>query len=96
MKENEMKKWLCVPVILLALSCHAIDLTGGDVVGVPTRCITPAKEIKMCVLVAKYEKHYKVVFDEKGEYEIYEVVVEDKGTHYQMKSEKLLWSRNSI
>lgn len=90
-----LMKWtIAFAVVFMVARVNAINLTGGDIIGAPTRCMLQNKPF-ICLLVEKNKKQYKVVADEKGEYQIYEVELTNNKTHWTIKTEKLIWTRAS-
>lgn len=79
----------------MSVEAKAVDLTGGDILTKPQQCYD-GRTPKGCVVVKKEERHYLVVFDQKGEYAIYEVDIVENDTSIDIKNKRLLWARDMV
>lgn len=85
---------ICVAISFQA-NAQYIDLTGGQFLTEPVVCRYNQRQ-KMCAIVEKDNKHYIVMFDEKGEYSIHEVKLKVTGNLVEIMDKKFLWSRDMV
>ena len=97
MKHHLLRLLVAMGIILTTTPClgEYIDLMDSLIIGDPIQCRVDNKT-KICVLVEKEVKTYRVILDEKGEYAIYLVDLKKEGKQITVINSRLLWSRQSV